>query len=390
MARKFSFLKSHREGMAYWRSVSFRRQTFLMLAAFSLFASIGALVSASAHSGPTYLLDGFAFALFGGCMAILYLIVATRKVLLAPLLIVSQILITIELGRWLPVIDHRAQFPPVPYETAVHVYAGLAMILATIAYTCFIIFIQTEGRRAIRAQTELTLAHGIQKTLVPVIDADINGCAIYGVSAPSEKVGGDLVDAVATHDGCALAYVADVAGHGLQAGILMGMVKTAARTVLLDTSSAAVLLERLNLVLPMVKEEHMYATCAALHVRAEANGNRQIEYAVAGHPPILLVPLSGEIRQRLTDEQIPLGLLPGSQYRSQRITVSPGDLIVLATDGILEVEDKQGNEFGVERLEHLVAGNRNARLSDLASQILAAVKKHGPQVDDQTLLLLRV
>jgi hypothetical protein len=86
-----------------------------------------------------------------------------------------------------------------------------------------------------RLSTELASAHSIQRTLVPPISASFSGYDLNGLSLPSEKVGGDLVDVVLLPNRSVLAYVADVSGHGLQAGILMGMVKTAVRTILLES-----------------------------------------------------------------------------------------------------------------------------------------------------------
>ena len=70
------------------------------------------------------------------------------------------------------------------------------MILSFAAYLFFMHFIQNEGSRAVRMQTELSLAHGIQQTLVPLVDWRSAGIEIYGVSLPSTEVGGDLVDVV--------------------------------------------------------------------------------------------------------------------------------------------------------------------------------------------------
>jgi serine phosphatase RsbU (regulator of sigma subunit) len=71
----------------------------------------------------------------------------------------------------------------------------------------FFWFIQAEGRFAFRAQTELALAQSIQQTLAPIIDLAIAGCEIYGVSVPSEKLGGDLADVVSLSDDRAVAYL---------------------------------------------------------------------------------------------------------------------------------------------------------------------------------------
>jgi len=182
-----------------------------------------------------------------------------------------------------------------------------------------------------------------------------------------------------------------VAGHGLQAGILMGMVKTAARTRLLDQPSPAGLFDSLNRVMPGVKEAHMYATCAALHIPAPNGGTeRDLDLAVAGHPPVLRISgLTGKA-DYLFDEQLPLGLFPVIAYRSQVVSCHSGDLLVIATDGVLEVERSGGEEFGPERLEALVRGEQHPDLSVLAQKILDAANSFGKQTDDQTLLLIRV
>ena len=85
-----------------------------------------------------------------------------------------------------------------------------------------------------RIQNELELAHSIQRTLVPTLEIRTPRFEVYGISQPSEKVGGDLVDAISLSNGDLVAFLADVSGHGLPASILMGRVKTAARTALLD------------------------------------------------------------------------------------------------------------------------------------------------------------
>src|ERR1700747_2029131 len=87
--------------------------------------------------------------------------------------------------------------------------------------------------------------------------------------------------------------------------------------------------------------------------------------------------------------QFPLGLLPGSSVDGQRLEVALGDLLVVATDGILEVCNKLEEEFGVERLKQVIAANAQEALAELAARILAVARGFGPQSDDQTILILR-
>jgi serine phosphatase RsbU (regulator of sigma subunit) len=283
----------------------------------------------------------------------------------------------------------NATHPTAPLDMVVQLYALLSIFWTAAAYGLFLGFIGLEGRFAFRAQTELALAHGIQQTLAPVIDLTAAGCEFYGLSVPSDKAGGDLVDVVSLPDGRAVAYIADIAGHGLQAGILMGMLKTAVRTRLLDSSALPGLFDRLNRVLPSVKEPNLYATSAALLLEPAPNGCL-VEYALAGHPPILRVSALEQRTDFLSDEQFPLGLMPQAGYRSQTTQAAKGDLMVVTTDGVLEVCNKNDDEFGTSELQAVIAAHRNEPLSRLATHILNAAKAWGKQEDDQTLLLIRV
>ncbi len=265
------------------------------------------------------------------------------------------------------------------------------MVAIVVSYVFFVIFIRGQGKEAFKLRNELELAHGIQKTLVPPVALRTTRFEVYGISCPSEKVGGDLVDAVCLPNGDAIAYLADIAGHGLQAGILMGMLKTAARTALLEAGerdasrTLPVLLDRLNNVLPVVKEAHMYATFTGFRLGEDGS----VHYALAASPPILHWHASGAALSHLEEEQFPVGLLPVAAFDGQRLETKPGDLLVVATDGILEVCDKSEEEFGYERLKDVIARHAATPLAELAKKILETANGFGKQADDQTILIVR-
>jgi sigma-B regulation protein RsbU (phosphoserine phosphatase) len=89
------------------------------------------------------------------------------------------------------------------------------------------------------------------------------------------------------------------------------------------------------------------------------------------------------------EPQFPVGLLPQSEFDGFSLETSVGDLFVVATDGILEVADRHGEEFGLERLNEVVASGAHDPLPQLAARILSAARSHGRQLDDQTILLVR-
>jgi hypothetical protein len=363
----------------------------LLLAVFTLFSTFGFygdLMNGGHTPYPLVLLE----ILNSGFMAALWIIILARLPLIFGLIpvgfAVANAWIMPALENWM-----RRTFPmhAVAGDTGIRFAATGTMILIIASYIFFVAFIRGEGKESFKLRTELELAHGIQQTLVPPFTLRTARFEIYGISKPSEKVGGDLVDAVSLPGGDAIAYLGDIAGHGLQAGILMGMLKTATRTALLDAgerepgSTLPVLLDRLNRVLPSVKEPHMFATFTGFRLGNDGS----VFYALAASTPVLHWHANGLAVSKVEEEQFPLGLLPVPQFDGRRMQMERNDLLVVATDGILEVCGKGEEEFGVERLELAITAHSAAVLPELAQRILEAARAFGKQVDDQTILLIR-
>jgi serine phosphatase RsbU (regulator of sigma subunit) len=331
-------------------------------------------------------------SVYSGLDAVLWILVLYRgsRILIAGMVALqffNNTLVTAVANRMVRAFDLQ----PVAGETGVRFAAIGIIIVVVISYAFFISYIRAEGKESYRIRSELELAHGIQKTLVPPVLLRTELFEVYGISEPSDKVGGDLVDAVLLPNGDIVAYLADIAGHGLPAGILMGMLKIAARTALLDAAAGRssetlpLLLEKLNRVLPDVKEPQMYATLTAFRLNTDGSA----WFATAASPPVLHWSPQQKDWRRMQEEQYPLGLLPVSGFTGEGIEVAGGDLLVVATDGVLEVCDRAGEEFGIERVEQAVAADPRGSLQEMASGILKSARAFGKQEDDQTLLLIR-
>jgi sigma-B regulation protein RsbU (phosphoserine phosphatase) len=113
-----------------------------------------------------------------------------------------------------------------------------------------------------------------------------------------------------------------------------------------------------------------------------------LEYCVAGHLPILRVGRDGRVYEHTTP-QIPLGVFPDQRFVSAQLECAPGELIAIVTDGLTEVFDRSDQEFGLDQLKTVIAADRDAPLERIAELVVARVREHGPQIDDQTLLLIR-
>jgi serine phosphatase RsbU (regulator of sigma subunit) len=379
---------SQRQTRAYWRTVPLHRLTYLLLAIFCMFGMVGCFVDLLSL-GQRPLPIVLAWTIFSGAIAASAVLTAFRT----PRRLWIVLVVWLLGSRLLSVLIHHfaSQLPHPTMEEGVRAATIACIILSMAAYIFFMRFIQNFGRHAVRIQTELSLAHGIQQTLVPIIDLRSAHTEIYGISLPSAEVGGDLVDVVSLPDGSVFAYVADVAGHGLPAGILMGMIKTAVHTQLFDLPSPTVVFDRLNEVLPAVKEQHMYATCTALRVFESNPGHTcRVEYAIAGQPAMLLASAETGTVSQLADQQLPLGLLAAPPYQGHTVDLLPGDLLLVATDGILEAEQKDGGEFGLDRLGSVLLESRSRPLATIAQAIHDALSASYLQTDDQSLLLIRV
>lgn len=366
----------------YWQGLPLHRMTGVLLAFFFTFSGFAFLLDLFNWQGPPLWALLVSAALIGANAVAFFVILSRRHFKLLPLLVVLAAAVTYVLGR----LPHGS---PIPVPAIAHkrmVLDATGVLLATfLGYRFFFAFISVEGVEQIRARTELELAHGIQRTLVPAIDTATSSVEVYGVSVPSEEVGGDLVDFVTSEAGW-LGCLADVSGHGIKAGVLMGNLKTALRLGVVEGHSLPVILDRINHVLPAVKETEMYATVAA--VRCTHGGS--IEYALAGHLPILHYRASRKLIDRCGMEQFPLGLIPECNYESATVPCEAGDLLALLSDGIVETEDGSGSEFGLERVERLLLENGAASLKDIASRIMTELASFGTRRDDQSLLLIRI
>lgn len=129
----------------------------------------------------------------------------------------------------------------------------------------------------------------------------------------------------------------------------------------------------------------MYATFSGFRLCADGT----VYFALAASPPVLHWHANRHALSKVEEEQFPLGLLPVSQFDGRRLQMESGDLLVVATDGILEVCDRRGEEFGAERLEQSIGANAAVALPEVAARILEATRVFGRQSDDQTVLLMR-
>ncbi len=276
-------------------------------------------------------------------------------------------------------------------ETAAPNMGMLLYVLLMIgSYVLFSVYISLEGAKRLRLQAEIDLAGEIHRTLVPEIDREIGGVRVLGMSSASSEMGGDLIDIVEGGGGAVDLYLADVSGHGVKAGVVMGMVKSALRMRLLRAAPLGEVLADLNTTLCAVTSGEMFCTLACLRLNP---GEGEVRCSLAGHLPVM-VRRAGDGRvERVDNDSLPLGVTPIEGYDEQRVEAGPGDLLVLYTDGFIEAMDREGDMFGLERLERVISEHGASELREVAARIGESVRAHSgtdAQADDESLLLVRV
>ncbi len=357
------------------RTLPQRQLIFLWAAIFSTFSTIGFAVDVITRGrGPALLL---AFnVIFSGLLSVGY---AMASMPMRHWRYAVMLAIHITYAVVIPRLFVLHTAAP-PGRITFDVIGMLAMVAA--GYTCFLRFISVTATRYMRAQAEIALARDIHQVLVPPIERRIGDFEFFGWSLASGDVGGDLVDVV-QQDGMWLGYVADVSGHGVGPGVVMGMFKSALRMRARTGGSIGALLDDVHAVLMPLKRSNTFVTVAC--VRGGACD--QVECAVAGHLPILRA-RKGVIEE-VTSPQLAVGMFDGTTFCSSPVECQPGDLFALLTDGLVEVFDDDRRELGLEWAKGVLASSDRQPLSAIADRVLADARAHGKQLDDQTLLLIR-
>jgi serine phosphatase RsbU (regulator of sigma subunit) len=272
-----------------------------------------------------------------------------------------------------------------PLERRIALMVASIVMLAA-GFTLLMRHLALRERHAARMQTELDLAARIHRGLVPPIERRTARAEVLAVSHPSSEMGGDLIDIVPGEDADDL-YLVDVSGHGVRAGILMAMIKSAARMRLLPGDAPVErIVSDLNRLVERVAEPDMFATMAWIRI----GPGRRVEHALAGHLPILHWSARTRRLRDLENESLPLGVDGAERFRAGSFEAEAGDLLAVVTDGLTEAADGSGLLLGLGAVRSLVEGMGDAPLADIRTALLGAARRHGPQTDDQSILLARI
>jgi sigma-B regulation protein RsbU (phosphoserine phosphatase) len=250
---------------------------------------------------------------------------------------------------------------------------------------------QQARENELRLLNDLNTAREIQRQLLPKGAREVPGLDLAAAYSPARELGGDFYDFQPYGEGRLAFALGDVSGKGTAAALYGSLAIGTLREVVTDhTIGAANMLSVLNRRMFGARLESKFI---ALLFGVYDAPSRRLTLANGGEPYPLLV-RGGEITE-LQISGIPLGLFAASEYEEMSVDLKPGDVVVCASDGILESEDSEQEEFGAERLFALLAGvTEDETALNIAEKILAATDEYSGAEstphDDRTLIVLRV
>jgi serine phosphatase RsbU (regulator of sigma subunit) len=382
-----------KEQAEYWKTMPASANVLVLAAIFCLFASFGLMNSVLDLN--TTVTSAVASAALMACFASAIAFTAFRAMVKSMIaVIVLLFAMSLLFGRFSarPMHDSSNSIENgAELRRRVRIESAMAMVTIIAGYIFIVAFLRKEGLRVFGPLTEVKLARDVHHAQVPAIARQIGQYEICGASVPSGQVGGDLVDVIANdsvQDPRWTAYLADVSGHGVPAGMVMAMVKSAMRMG--STGNGIALADQvadLNRTLVSLSGSNVFATFACI-----AGGDEGVlQFTLAGHFPILYYRKRlGTVEERSVSN-LPLAIFPDTKFEVASIACEPGDVLAIVTDGLTEVADKQENELGIESLQAVLleSAQRAASLQELLNALFERASRHGKQTDDQTVLLVR-
>lgn len=291
-------------------------------------------------------------------------------------------------GRKIAVIGvgHRANQKPLS-ESDFNFLKSLANLAVNSIQRTFLLEERIEKERM---EEELLLAKTIQNKLLPDPIPTVKGLDLSATTLSSYQVGGDYFDIAETPDGNHIFAIADVTGKGFAAALLMANLQSMLHILLPFEISLSLATERIN---DLIFENTPSDKFITFFWGKYFHETRTFKYVNAGHNPPLLLKNGSDTFSELSVGGLLLGAMECmAPYESADVELKPDDIVVCYTDGVNEAQTSDlEEEFGVERMQHVILENRAKTASEIKNQIIREVENFtgGYQFDDLTLIVFK-
>lgn len=287
-------------------------------------------------------------------------------------------------------------FSPRSINPPIRVFHNLSAMLC-FAFLVYVIQRYVEQRETLAKTVQrqrddllkdLEVAAQVQRLFLPAGKPSISGLDVAGMMLPAKVVGGDYYDYTPIDAHTIQLVVADVAGKGVPAALLMSATAAAMQVETNHDRNMLAQVERLNEGIHAISDEERYVTLLVAEIDTD---RRLLRYVNCGHNPALLFQASTGKVTRLNSSCLPIGLSPQENCELASAELMPGDMVVFYTDGVTEAENADGEEFGLERLSELVQRNSSLSAEDLMNNVYNAAANFCSDDfnDDVTLLVVK-
>jgi serine phosphatase RsbU (regulator of sigma subunit) len=237
---------------------------------------------------------------------------------------------------------------------------------------------------------DLELAAEVQRMFLPLGKPAIAGLEIAGMMHAAKGIGGDYYDYIPIDEHAIQLVIADVAGKGVAAALLMSATAAAVQLEVNQQRDMLQVVSRLNTSIHTVSSDgERYVTLLMAEVDAR---NRKLRYVNCGHNPALLFRAGTGKVTRMNSSCAPIGMILGQPCEIGSVDLFPGDVLVFYTDGVTEAENLLAEEFGMERLSAVVQRGSSLSAEALMDDIFSSAANFSREVgfsDDVTILVVK-
>ncbi len=238
-------------------------------------------------------------------------------------------------------------------------------------------------------QSELGFANRMQQSILPKNFPQTDQYEIYASMVPARNVGGDFFDVIRLEHGKMGIAIADVSDKGIPAALFMMSSRTVLKGSALSYEDPGKVVTMVNEQLQDGNEAQMFVT---LFYAVYDPATGLVRYANGGHNPPLIVHQDGSSTTLPLTGGVALGVMPDLEFGIDEAVLQPGEALVLYTDGVSEAENRDNEEFGMDRFKAVFADSPPASAGAINDAVFAAVSKFAgdrSQSDDITCLVLR-
>jgi serine phosphatase RsbU (regulator of sigma subunit) len=249
-------------------------------------------------------------------------------------------------------------------------------------------------RDRLRLRHSLGIAMEVQQRLLPSGPPHVRGLDVAGHSTYCDETGGDYYDFLVLDQASSdalLIVLGDVMGHGIAAALVMAGVRSVLRDRANTAGDLAELMSRLN---RLIAADHGGDRFMTMHLSVIDANTRSMRWVSAGHDPVIVYDPATESFSEVGEGDLPLGVMDDTEYREHTSApFQPGQVLFIGTDGVWEVPDSRGDQFGKDRLREVIRETAAQTADEIAAAVrerLIAFRGDTKSVDDMTFVIVKV